>query len=290
MFVVDRNRELVGYSAWTWDSLYAPVVGCYHHGRLIAHAVCDQEWQDIGLDGPKQRWWFRMRVASDVRQALEDRDPAVRLLRMEDGEPVAFAGPPGRDASSRRAWRIEEFLSFTSRRDARLDGFTAFLSAPLLHQLDILFLDILNRLPDPEARAHYGERMESGESVFRLRGFLLDSEEFTNRRITVSDRVGSLITSSMWHDLAAAEALGTRRSPLRQLRMTDYAALSDEEFATRIHLDCHGDEPSDIARDNFAALAASEGRLLVASLLVRDAAHGGRFYDLVDSAEPEPAP
>ena len=283
MYVLDRNKDIVGYSMWPWDDLYAPVIGLYRNGRLLSYAICDLLPQDVRLEGPGQRCWFRLRADQDARHALEDDDPSVRLMRMEDGVEIRPSGARAGERVIRSRHAVDVFLSQTSVMGASLDGFASFLEAPLMHQLDIIFLDVLNRLPDPEARHHYGIALDTGGmSVLAARAIVMDSAEFRERNITISDRVGSLITSPLWHELREAEPLGERRTALPAIRMSRYAELSDEDFVRAIHADCHGDAPSDEATQRLAAIAGGQGRAEVATLLVRDAASVGAFLKVID--------
>jgi hypothetical protein len=280
MFVVDRNKELVGFSHWLWDNLYAPVVGCFERGRLVTVATCNREPQRVPLSGPRHRHWFRMRVKGELREAIETGDSSVVLLRLEDGAPIRQADRPVADMPF---LRVEDLMSRVSRQPhGALDGFPAFIKAPVRHQLDVVFLDYLNRLPDPQARDHYLAQMDLGMSILEVREHVMRGEEFWARGLTVSDAPGSLISSPMWKSLAAAEPLGLVRPNVRQIRVSAYAELSDEDFVRAAHRDCHGDEPSQDGIVGLSEATREHGRGFVASLLVRDAANGGIFYEFID--------
>ena len=282
MFVVDRNNELVGYSEWPWDSLYAPVVGCFVDGRLQAIAVCDHEpQQKVRIGGPPHRIWFRMRVRTETREALEAGDKSAVLLRLEDGAPVPRVG---QDAEAEQRLRsVEEIVSRApAQQRVPLDGFETFIGAPASHRLDVTFLDYLNRLPDPVARVRYLDQMEQGMSILQVRNDVMNSEEFRERGLTISDRIGALITSPMWRTLEQFEPLGERRPRVREIRMSDYADMSDLDFVSAFHVECHGDEASEATRVGLAGLASARGRAIVASLFIRDAANGGQFLRVID--------
>jgi len=277
MFIIDTNGDLVGYSVWEPDLLYAPLVGCYSDGRLVAVTASNLPPEDVQLAGPKRRCWFRLPVTEQVRDRLLDGDPAVKVLRTEDAAPIDMAH--GRTPRPLR--RVEDFVTSASRRANDLTGFAAFLGAPFAHQLDILFLDFLGRLPDPGARQHYMSQIKGGMSPLTLRNELLASLEFHNRQLTVSDRVGSLVTSPIWWQLAEAEPLDELRAQIPQLSIAELDGLSDRDFASRLLAACSRDEASDGELDEFEALCREQGRNAAAADLVRHAAGDGIFVSLV---------
>lgn len=282
MFAIDARGDLVGFSFWEADPLYTPVVGLYVDNALIAHAPCELPPQSVTLDGPHGRYWFRLNVTIEQLERIELGDPAVKLLRMEDATPIRLKRPRGA-IITQPIHRVEDFLTNAEHPTARLDGFPKYLTAPLTHQLDILFLDILGRLPDPAARAEYLPRLRQGQTSLEIRKILMGSEEFQRRRLTISDRVGSFITSSLWTLFAQSEALGERRPSVRQIVMSDYTALSDSDFVIAAHRDCHGDDPTEPTVEDLAGIAGSRGRREVIDMLRRDAATGRRFFDLLDA-------
>ena len=279
MFVIDRNREVVGFSRWPWDSLYAPFVGCFRNGRLVARAVCDQGYQPIGLEGPLERWWFRMPVEPEVRMLLEQGDPSVVIIRLEDAVPVPPAHPaPGARV---RVTRAEEFLSRTSsHRYDSLTGFPSFLEAPLADQLSVLYLDVLGRDVDPPARKTLTQRYDEGESILSIRRDLFHSEELMERGVRPSSRIGSLTTSALWTSLRGCEPLGERWRPLRALRLGDYAEVSTPDFVSRLFETCMARPPEPDTHRRLVELAEAHGRAFIASITVRDAATLGVFFDL----------
>ena len=281
MFVTDRSREVVGFSRWPWDSLYEPLVGCFHDGRLVARAICDQGYQPVGLDGPLERWWFRMAVPPEVYLLLEQGHPSVVILRLEDAEPVRPARPIPYERT--RAVRVEEFFSATSsQRHGGLTGFTIFLKAPLNHQLDVLYLDVLGRGVDPPARSALSERFDKGESVLSIRRELFMSGELMERDVRPSTRVGSLITSSLWDLLQAGGPLGARPRVLPRLALSDYADMTTAEFVTRVFGLCMARTPEPPTRQRLIELVEEHGRPFVTSIILRDAASTGAFFELTD--------
>lgn len=286
MFVVRPGGELVGYSEWPWDRLYAPVVGCFYAGRLQTFAICNQEPQRGSLKGPAIRCWFRMKLAADLLRRLLEDDPDIRLIRLEDGVPVSRAGQNRSSETDGSALvSVEALLSGgEARRPARLDGFPLLLGAPVVQQVDCLYLDILGRPVDPAGYASYGVGVVNGDmSLLALRDALLESEEFANRGITVSERVGSLITSHMWHELSRLESPGQRYRPIPPFAIRDYATMDTEAFVTACYdlLLARPVDPTGLA--HYAYMAEQEGRFAVATELSREAAHRGVFLNVVEA-------
>lgn len=280
MYAFDRQGRLVGYARWPWDVLYFPQVGCFRSGRLQAVAECNLT-PVLGLPGPAERCWFAMALDPDIKTLLEAGDPSVQIMRLEDGAVIAPMLPPEQDRS--RTMRVEDLLTRSSNPAAYdLSGFVSFLTIPIAHKVAIVFLDMLGRMPDPEAHHSYGRQMAGGMSLFVLRRLLVESAEFRERTITSSERPGSLMTSALWKDFRTREVLAQRRQPLRQLKLAAYADASDEDFVSKLHVDIHGDLPAADAIASLASLAASQGRGHVAGLLVRDAALSGYFLELID--------
>jgi hypothetical protein len=282
MFIIDARGYLVGFSFWEADPLYTPVVGLYVDNAIVAHAVCELPPQSTSLEGPHGRYWFRLDATVEQLERIELGDPAVKLLRMEDAAPIRLQRSRG-TPSTRSIHRVEDFLTNAERPTARLDGFPKYLTAPLTHQLDVLFIDILGRRPDPGAKDEYLPRLRQGEKILDIRKVLMGSREFDERRLTISDRTGSLMTSSLWTLLAQTKPLGERRPLVRQLVLSDYATLADHDFVIAVHRDCHGDDPTEPTVVTLADIAATHGRREVVNLLRRDAATGGRFFDLSDA-------
>ena len=280
MYAFERNGGLVGYSEWTWDSIYFPVVGCFRSGRLVAWATCNLS-EIPGFEGPSRRCWFRMTVDAEVLALLRAGDRSVHLMRLEDGASIAAQQPVTPERV--RPVQIADILASAKTVSASgLSGFAAYLTAPIAHQIHVLFLDILNRPPDPEAAQAYGRSLERGAYIFDLRAELMRSAEFMDRGVSVSDRIGSLITSAIWNDLRQCEPLGEDRRRLQQLRLSDYAGMSSLDFVKRLHVHCHGDEPDEGAAARLARDSEHHGRAHVTHLLMRDAANGGNFLELVD--------
>lgn len=286
MFTITPGGELVGYSEWPWDRLYTPVVGCFQAGRLQTYALCNQEPQPASLRGPPLRYWFRMRLAADLLRRLLEQDADVRLIRLEDGMPVNRApqGDSGEPDGSRLV-RVEELLSGgEARRPATLDGFPILLTAPIPQQVDCVYLDILGRPVDLGGYANYGGRVESGDmSLLDLRDMLLESEEFANRRIGVSERVGSLMTSHMWRELSRLESPGQRFRALTPFRICDYDDVDAGTFVSACYTLLLGRVADPTGLAHYSYMSEQEGRLAVAIELSREAAHRGVFLNVVDS-------
>lgn len=281
MYIFDRSREIVGYSVWPWDSIYTPVIGCYRDGRLVKVAPCALVPQP-GMAGPRHAWWFRMRVDPDTRFRLESGDPSVRLLRMEDGVAV----PPGFaiETEPNPLRRVEELVAHTGDGQAvPLTGFTGFVAAPATHQLSVLYLDLLGRNVDPSAIGSYLPRMEMGMTVLQVRDEIMESEEFRSRELTLSDRIGSIVTSPMWNTLRQAEPLGEWRRPLRAVRMSAYRDMDDDGFVRSLHRDCFGYDADEAAVAWLLDGAVTHGREWIATVLIRDAATGGTYTDFATS-------
>jgi hypothetical protein len=282
MFVIDAKGYLVGFSFWEADPIYTPVVGLYVDNAIVAHAACELPPQSTALDGPHGRYWFRLNATIEQMERIELGDPAVKLLRIEDATPIRFQRSRGA-LIAQPIHRVEDFLTNAEHPTAQLDGFPKYLTAPLAHQLDVLFIDILGRRPDPGAKAEYLPRLRQGETILGIRNILMSSKEFHERRLTISDRIGSLITSSLWTLFARNEPLGERRPSVNQMTIADYAALSDADFVIAAHRDCHGDDPTEPTVVDLSGIAATRGRREVIDRLRRDAATGGRYFDLSDA-------
>ena len=281
MFILDRSREVVGFSRWPWDSLYEPLIGCFHDGRLVARAVCNQGYQPVGLDGPLERWWFRMAVPPQVHALLEQGHPSVVILRLEDAAPVAPARPVPFERT--RAVRVEEFLSATSSdRYGDLNGFSSFLKAPLNHQLDVLYMDVLGRGIDPPSRVALTERLNRGESILSIRSDLFLSDELMERDVRPSTRVGSLTTSGLRTFLRDGEPLGARWRTLPTSALSSYAERPTGTFIKQFFELCLGRSAEPGTHERLCELADEHGRRFAASIILRDAASTGGFLDLTD--------
>lgn len=282
MFFIDYRGYIVGFSFWEADPLYTPVIGLYVDNVFVAHAICELPPQSTLLEGPHGRYWFRLDATVEQLERIENGDPAVKLLRMEDAAPIRLRRLQGKSITQ-SIHRVEDFLTNSERTQAQFDGFPKFLHAPLAHQIDVLFIDILGRSPDPGAKDEYLTRLRQGEEVLSIRKILMNSDEFRSRRLNISDRIGSLITSGMWKVFAKSEPLGKIRPYVRQLALSDYADLLDRDFVFSAHRDCHGDDPSESTVINLIKIVSNNGRREVINLLRRDAAIGGRFFDLSDA-------
>ncbi len=312
-FAFGPADELIGYSLWPWDSLYRPVVGLFVGGRLSGHAVCDLTRpvfmpvvavtlqarairklrgvritpQPIALEGPDAPCWFRMIVAPEIVGRLRQGDPTVRLARLEDGEAVVWAErrveAPGATPPS-GPLTVEALLALKSAEPPRtpLDGFPAFAETPFTHQLDITFVELLRRLPDPPAREGYLPQLQSGAiTLFDLRRMVMESEEFRARRIGLQDRVGALYTSTLWHDLANWPTLAARARRPVVFCIDGLQDRSDTAFvdaAYKVFLDR---EPDEAGRAHYLHVAATSGRRAVAVELGRWARLRGETVDVV---------
>ena len=311
-FAFGPSDELIGYSQWPWDEVYRPVVGLFVGGRLSAHAVCELARpvfmpvvsrtlaarglrklrriritpQPIPLEGPDTPCWFRLTVSAEIVARLKADDPTIRLARLEDGEPVAWADRRSAPAADRPAgpMTVEALLQLKSAEPPRapLDGYRAFAEVPFSHQLDITFVELLRRLPDPPARDGYLPQLQSGAiSLFDLRRMVMESEEFRARRIGLQDRVGALYTSTLWHDLARWPTLDARAHRPASFAIEPLRDRSDAEFvdiAYKVFLDREADEAG---RAHYLHVAATEGRRAVAVELGRWARLRGEAVDVV---------
>lgn len=280
MFVIDRTGEIVGYSRWPWDSLYAPAVGCFNRGRLVEVTIADLPWQEVGLHGPLERWWFRMRLDPDLVRALEEGEPEIRLMRLEDAKEIGYTVDNADDSD--RLLRVEALLSATSNdRNESLTGFTDFLEAPQDHQIEVIYRDILGRKPDEPGMQSFRRGLASGQSILDRRRDALLSSEFRGRDVRASDRVGSMLTSPLWTLLAGNEPLGEKRRSLRTVRLSDYDEVSDLEFVSRFHELVQQRPAGGASEVRLEELAVEHGRPSVASIVLRDAASAGLFWRLL---------
>ena len=314
MFTVLESDEVVGFSAWPWDRLYTPVVGCFVSGALVATATCDQEPMQVGrapsmafhararrrlmrelgrpirlgpppLNGPGARVWFRMTVPVAAAERLRAHDPAVRVERLEDGALVAHhAAQALSPSTSSTVVPIEALLDAPeAAADHPLDGFAAFLTSPPLHQLEVAFFEYLRRLPEQEARRGYLPRMESGEiTVLNLRAFILASDEFKARRVGYGARLGASLTSHAWTRLASLPSLVAGHRPLAPFRLGDYVDRSTPEFVEAAYQVMLGrpSDPGGLA--HYVHVSDTEGRKVAALELNRGAASRGVYLEIVD--------
>lgn len=284
MYVISPGGELVGYSEWPWDRLYTPVIGLFWRGRLQAFAPCDQEPQKVSLKGPAIRCWFRLRPSPDLLARLLQHDPEVRLARLEDGSVVKRGGQVG-SLDPTRLVRVEEMLSGgETSKPAQLDGFAAFLGAPVGQQMECLYLDYFGRALDSGGFGHYGNKVVSGElSIIAVRNALMLSEEWINRGVTLGERVGSMLTSHMWCELSGLQAPGQRFRSLPTFRIRDYDALGGEGFVEACY-ELFLERPVDpIGLAHYVLMSETNGRLAVAVELSREAAHRGVFLNVVEA-------
>jgi len=281
MFLLTVGGEAVGYSEWPWDRLYAPAVGCFARGRLRHIGICNLPPQRVGLEGPDSRSWFRMALEPELLEELAGGNPAYRIARLEDASTV----PNAARAAAAPSGRVEDLLALgEGPRRVALDGFPAFLTAPEPHQLDILYMDILGRAPDPVGREAYLNKMRTGAfDLLKVRDELLESEERQRRNVTLGDRLGSLLTSHLWRQLAAYGSPGKRWRELPRFRVGDYRGLSTEDYVGAVYelLLRRPADPQGLA--HYAHVAERDGRFSVAWELSREAAHAGVFIQVVDT-------
>ncbi len=311
-FTSGPEGELIGYSVWPWDDLYRPVVGLFVSGRMISHAFCELlrprfmpevsrtllargrrkltgvriTPQPIALDGPELAIWFRMVAAPEIVARIGARDPTVRLARLEDGEPVAWthAQAPAAGATPGGPMTVEALLELKSAAPppAPLNGFPLFSNIPFSHQLDITFVELLRRLPDPAARAGYLPELQSGAvSLFDLRRMIMESEEFRARRIGVQDRIGTLYTSPVWRELAHWPTIEQATRPTTRFALHAHTGLTDEAFIAMAYKAFLDRTPDEGGMRHYLELTRTSGRREVAVELARWATLRGEGVEIV---------
>lgn len=281
MYGIEAKGRMIGVCEWEFDPLYTPMAGLYVDNRLECLATADLPKQDADLPGPEHRFWFSLPLSSQHHERLLAGDPAVQVLRTEDAAPIEFRTGRGL-VRPNTPHRVEHLLTQVARSTGSLSGFPKFISSPYSHQVQICFLDLLERLPDPSALETYIGHLRAGKNIFDLRKILIASEEFRARTLSISERLGALVVSPFWSHLATFEPWGEARPHVRQLSSSAYNGMSDLDFVVAAHRDCHGDEPTREAASNMELVARNDSRLEVLYRLRSDAASGGRFIDLVD--------
>lgn len=239
MHAILASDEAVGFLPWSWDTVYQPLIGCFADGALIASGSCAQPPEAMSepaslrlanriaqrlrraarlppslgrppIAGPSEAVWFRIPLPAQVAHRLRAGDPTVRLERLEDGAPCPAQGEPC--ARSSVDVTVEDLLAgFPGPSSEALDGFAAFMTLPPLHQLEVVFMEYLRRLPEAEGRHVYLPRMESGEmTALGLRNILVQSNEFKARRIGHGSRLGAGLVSNIWLRLSKQPRLTAR--------------------------------------------------------------------------------
>ena len=307
MYVI-HQEEVIGFSQWPWDQAYTPTVGLFAGGRLVAHALCDgmrPEYMPevsrallarvrrkltgvrvrpvpIDLAGPDTPCWFRLTPAADLLDRIRNSDRTVYLARLEDGVRLHTPGETAtpRPVDGRRT--VEDILDRDPDIDQPRDGFPYFAQTPRTHQLDIAFIDLLRRLPDPDARASYLPQLEHGQiTLTDLRRMVMASEEFQKRRIGPNDRIGATMTSPLWREIVQWESPGTDR---RSAQIFDLAAHTEEkdeafiETVYRIFLR-RGSDPD--GRAHYLHMLNTQGRRDVVDELARWSASNGRHFEII---------
>ncbi len=312
MFTLLPSDEVVGWSAWPWDRLYTPVVGCFVSGALVATAACDLEkigtgappsmafhararrrlLRELGrpaplppppMDGPSDRVWFRMAVDSAVAARLRAGDPAVRIERLEDGALVPNFHAPASADEMRRGAPVEVLLDAPEgEQPERLDGFAAFLTAPPLHQLEVAFFEYLRRLPETGARRGYLPKLESGEiTVLDLRRFILESDEFKARRVGYGARLGASLTSGVWNRLKALPTLNDGHRPLAPFALAEWEGRPTADFVQHAYQTLLGRPADSGGLAHYVHVSDVQGRAAAARELSRWAACRGVFVEVV---------
>lgn len=280
MYTVDPSGDLVGYSAWPWDPVYAPVVGCFVEGRLKHVAPCDLQPQEAGIEGPEGRCWFRMPVEGGLARMIEADRGSVALMRLEDGEPVRFRQEGAPEPKSRS---VEE-IALLGRGPARpQDGFASFLTLPVAYQLEVVFLDLLRRWPDPQARVAYLEALSDGRlTVLQVRNQLMQSSEFWAREFGLGQRVGGLLTAGVWKSLTQQGLLVESYRPLKPFRVASHAELPTPDYVSLLYRTFLGREADPAGLKHYSYVADAQGRAAVALELSREAAHRGLLVTVVE--------
>jgi hypothetical protein len=315
LFAVTPAGVVVGYSVWPWDNLYAPVVGCFVDGVLQATAASNQHRASLvtapltlrlrsrikrrvlfqlgrpipplpvadraDLEGPDSPVWFRLDLPPATVDRLRAGDPAVRLERLEDAAVLSSAHTSTSVAAGVAA--VESLLNEPESESAsRLDGFSAFLTAPLQHQLEVAFVEYLRRLPEKEARDGYLTRLQSGQfSVLDLRGEILRSEEFKARRVGYGARLGASLTMSLWRTLQPIETLLEPHKPLASFAVAEFEGQPVDVFVATAFERMVDRPPKAAEVQRFSDLANSQGRHAVALELSRWGAGRGVFLEVV---------
>jgi hypothetical protein len=311
-FILTPDNQLVGYSVWPWDPLYAPLVGLFDAGVLIAVAACDKARADLtstavrlplrsrikrrvlralgrpmppppldlaGLEeGPSVPAWFALTVAEPLAARLRAGDGGVRLERLEDSTPVLPAGSPEGSPMPEPA-QVEHLLSEPHTETLRAqDGFADFLSAPPQHQLEVAFVEYLRRMPEQGARDAYLPQLQSGAlDIFGLRALIVGSEEFRSRRIGFGSRLGASLTSPLWSQFKETDAVLEAHQALPAFETAGLEDLDEDGFVAAVGGRMLGRPPTAAEDADLRRLATSVGRQAAAREMARWAARRGDF-------------
>ena len=145
-----------------------------------------------------------------------------------------------------------------------------------------MFIELLRRLPDPDARRGYLPQLEHGQiSLTDLRRMVMGSEEFGNRRVGPNDRIGAVMTSPLWRDILQWETPGADQRSARPFRLADHAEESDEAFIHTVYRTFLRRDPDPQGQAHYLQLLQARGRRDVAAELGRWSAGDGRHFEIV---------
>lgn len=189
--VTVSDDGLEGWMSWAEDPFFRPTIGVFadralryilkttrapEHGRLRA-----AEW----------------RCAFSVKFEAGFVPNQLQLTCLESGEIIYETERP-ETPDEEPAFDVDDVIALAARRRKKWDasGFRSFLSLSLSDQVQILYLDILNRYGDPEGLSRYVERVLAGMTVLDIRDEMLASEEFWSQRgkgFSIEERVGQWV-------------------------------------------------------------------------------------------------
>jgi hypothetical protein len=198
--VVRRGDTLEGWVSWPEDPFFRPSIGLFVNRSLIGITPSFRAADGSKLRLPEWRNIFNIVLDRDIARER------IELTCLETGE-LLFRSPEVNREKKNNELAIDDILDIArlGRSEWNANGFLEFLSLSISDQLQILFLDLLNRDVDHDGLDAYDKRIRSGMTILDVRDEIFTSREFWLQRgkgFSVDERVGQwLVWGGLSHVL-----------------------------------------------------------------------------------------
>jgi tetratricopeptide (TPR) repeat protein len=180
---LDTTR-VIGWAFLSSDLHHTALVSVFRQGMLVAAGLANRTRPAGWSIGP-EKYWYEIRLGF--------REPELAKLIFQRGEDGVLSPNPLADDHALNFADLLNADAFVGRESNQpVTTQLSNLSASAI--IHIYFLDYLGRPPDAHGLAVYQQSLERGwMSVDDFRSSLLRSDEFRNRRVRVSDRLGQSV-------------------------------------------------------------------------------------------------